>query len=140
MRQIIEQPILTAVAANGVGQPVKVREMSTVSLMISTTGNGQMTLTVLGSAKGDGPVDGTPDFVTANLSAENHFTPIATVDLNNLDVVSGTAGIALGGVDANNFKTLMLNVGGLDSVNVEVSGYSAGAVTVIAKAYSENGN
>jgi len=124
--QVPLQVILNEAVANGVGTPINVGMFNTVMLQVGSTNSGACVLKVQGSISNDVPAFGTAASVT------NHWDYVETYDLMSATELVGDTGLTFSGTDANNIRNLMVNVANLKWINVEVSGYSAGKVTVKA--------
>ena len=127
-RQPTKQPIATALAANGIGTAVDVRDFKNVQIQLATTGNADMTIKIQGSLQ-----NLEPTFSSA-ASVSNHWDFIGVYDLNGGGFVSGSTGFAPGGVDI--VKNLLVNVDGINWLNIVVSNYVAGSASATAVMYT----
>jgi hypothetical protein len=129
-RNVVRQPILTAKAANGVGTPMLVSDYKNILIDLSTTGTA--TLTVKIQASLNGPTD-PPTFGSA-ASSTNKWFYIHSYDLVNPSTgVVGSTGYVVAGTDI--VKGVLVNTDGIQWLNCEVSGRSAGSATAIAVNY-----
>lgn len=62
-------------------------------------------------------------------SASNMHTPVAFADLNSGSIVDGDTGIVFSG--SAGVHLVEVNTNAIASIGVDISGYSAGAITVI---------
>ena len=117
--------ILDAVAANGAGHAVNIKDFKNVQLLLATSGNTHATIKIQGSLS-----EIQPDFGSAATVA-NPWDFVAVYDLNDpTTVLVGNTGITLTGTDI--VKNVLVNVDALTWLNVVVSGYSAGNITAKA--------
>lgn len=122
-RYPFRQTIVTAQDATGTGNAVNVQDFMNIQLEISTETSADLTVNIQGSF-----ADTAPDFSTTATTA-NPWTYIASYDYNDpSSVIVGATGIVYTGTDA--VRNLLVNVDGLAWVNVTVTAYAAGTVTV----------
>lgn len=124
--------ILDAKAVDGVGTNLNVSEHDTVVIMLATDGGGDATMI----AKIQGSIDKTPPEFENAVSLLNHWSYIQSVEVDNGEPINGSAGIGI--VSQDKYMILELNVNGLNWINIEVSGRTAGELTAKAKMFNSN--
>jgi len=130
--KVILEPtkILDAAAANGVGKAEQVASLRDLVLAVHSAGGANLTIKVQGSIQED-----EPDWEAAQ-SATNSWEYVQLKDLNDASTVNGDTGITFSGVDDN--RMLEVNTNYLRWLNVIVSGYVAGNVTVLLSGASNS--
>lgn len=119
------QNILTAKAATGTGTPIRVVDFENLMLSVATAGTATLTIKVQGSVL-DTVVS--PDFSTA-ATLTNRWAYIACFDyIDPTTVIVGSTGVSATGTDF--VKNLLVNTDGLVWLNVTVTAYTGGNVTV----------
>lgn len=121
-------PIVSALAANGIGTTVNVRDFKNVMMQLSTASNADMTIKIQGSLQELAPT------FSSSASGTNHWDFIGVYDLNGGGFVAGSTGFAPGGVDI--VKNLLVNVDGINWLNIVVSNYVAGNMSATAVMYT----
>ena len=118
--------VFDAATANGFGTAVETGQLVNVDFYIHTASSASLTIKLWGSIALDEPV------WTDGASATNIMTNVYMWDENDPenDNVIGATGIVLTGTDIA--RTLMANVNNLRWMNMEISGYVAGTVTITA--------
>lgn len=128
-RQVTSQPILTAAAAVGAGVPMMVTDFQDVMLDVSTTGSANLTFKVQASMN---PPGSPPNFGAA-ASSSNKWFYLHSYDLENpASGVVGSTGYSFSGTDG--VKGIFANSDLVNWINVEVTARSAGSLTVVATA------
>lgn len=122
--------LMTSKASNGVGSSILVNDYKNIMIDIATASSANLIVKIQGSYN---PPTTAPTFSSA-ASATNKWFYVATYDLNNPLGVVGSTGYTFSGTDA--VKGLAVNVDGLVWLNVEVSSYVAGNVSVNAIVYT----
>lgn len=117
--------VLNDVSANGAGNTVNIKDFKNVQLLVKTSGGTHATIKIQGSL-----AESEPNF-GASATAANPWDYVAVYDLNDpTTILVGSTGIVLTGTDI--VKNLLVNVDALTWLNVVVSGYSAGSISVQA--------
>jgi hypothetical protein len=124
-------PILDGVSANGVGASADVREYRHIVFQVSTTASATATIKFQCSLS-----NVAPDFSAAQ-STDNHWDYLGVYDLQDASAgdqpVPGATGVEFSSVSVvDSCRNFLANADYLAWVNVEVSGYSAGDITVNA--------
>jgi len=119
------QDILSNVAADGFGQAMGVIDFDTVCLTIDTANSANMKIEVFGT-----PEDTEPTWASAQ-SLTNRYYELQTVNYDDGDTVDGSTGITLAGTDTHRYIEINTNL--LSFINIEISGYAAGNITVSAR-------
>lgn len=117
---------LSAKAANGVGLAIPVSGFGNIGIEIYTANNANLTIKAQGTMK-----EVAPDF-SAAASATNVWSYIQMIDYINDGNINGNTGIVFSGTDG--VKHLKMNIDELSFVNFEVSGRTAGNITVLVYA------
>lgn len=120
-RDITYKTILLNGAANGVGAAIDCRDWRHATLAIIPN---NATLTV----KCQGSRNDTPPTFGSAASPTNEWAYISTYSYTTADLVSGATGVVLSASSTPSLYTV--NFDGLTFLNFEVSGYSAGSVTI----------
>lgn len=125
--------ILNAAAATGSGTAVDVRDYRYVLLQVGCSATTTLTIKVQGSAS-----NAAPDFNAAQTVA-NHWDYIGTYDLNSpASVIVGDTGVSFSSTSAaDGARHLYINTDLMKWVNVSVTAYTAGSVTVNAIAAND---
>ena len=127
-RQYTDQVILlNAVAANGASVPANFTSFRNVELQIAMAGFTG-TLKVVGSN-----ADAAPDF-GSSASVSNPWDYIKCI--NQIDGSSVAGGTGVSGTATTSVQNLEANTNGFKWIGVIVSSFSAGAITVKAKGFS----
>lgn len=117
------QTIMTAKAATGIGTSINVRDFQNIMLQVATASTATLTIKVQGSL-----ADVAPDF-SSTATASNPWAFVACFDyIDPSTVIPGGTGI--GTVATDYVKNLLVNVDGLCWINVIISAYTQGSVTV----------
>lgn len=117
------QTIMTAKAATGIGTSINVRDFQNIMLQVATASTATLTIKVQGSLK-----DTEPDF-SSSATASNPWAYVAVFDyIDPSTVIAGGTGIST--VATDYVKNLLVNVDGLCWINVSVTAYTQGSVTV----------
>ena len=124
-RDTSREVFFTAQAANGFGDPMNVQPFKNINIALHGSGTAAFTVKVMGSDQ-----KAVPDW-TAAASATNDWSYIGTWDLDPVTIIAGSTGYVFAG-DAT--ARLLVNTDTLTHINVEVSGYSAGALTATVSA------
>jgi len=113
-----------------IGNSIFVEDFKFVEFFLATDGGGDADLTVsfLGSMQ-----KACPDF-SAAASATNEYQLIQVIDLEDSAGIDGNTGIAMGAADK--YRQLEANVNAMRWVNVIISSYVAGEITVKCKLYT----
>lgn len=129
--------ILNAAAANGIGSPINVSDYQHVLIAIGTAAASTLTVKVQGAIENPVPtsvgVSNVPDFSSA-ASVTNHWTFLHSFDLDANTGVAGSTGYPVSA--STIFKTVKVNTSGLDWLNLQVSGRTAGSVTAWVVGYT----
>lgn len=123
-----EIPILTAKAATGNGNVVEVSDYDVIMIQVDTANSANLTLQVQGSIATD-----IPTWASAQ-SPSNPWDYIQIKDQEDGSVLDGDIGLALTGTDDH--RIFEINVNALKWLNLRVTAYVAGDITVIGKAFS----
>lgn len=115
--------VMSAVAANGWGTEFSVGDYRHVMVVISTASNAAGTIKVAGSFL-EGP---DVDFTSA-AAVGNEWDFLYLYNLNSNTGVAGDTGIVYAGTDA--VEQLLVNVDGIETLNVQLSSRTAGSFTV----------
>ena len=113
---------LDAVAADGVGTAINVSEYRNVGIQLAIPTGSTLTVKAMASNSED-----EPDFSAAQ-SVSNHFDYVQVIDLEDGSVIDGSVGITV--TASLEFRNLTINADNLKWINFEVSGYTAGSITV----------
>ena len=118
--------ILTAAAATGVGTTIDVRDYRHIVLQVSAALNSSLTFKIQGSVQSTAPT-----FSDAQAEA-NHWDYLAAYDLNDANaMITGDTGVTLNNDSvANNCHLYLVNVDLVRWLNVVVTSYTDGNVTV----------
>ena len=114
--------ILDAKAATGIGKDILVRDYRNLILMVATSGSANFTAKVVGSIS-----ESDVNFAAAQ-SVANPWGYVQVIDIDTGSAINGVTGIAATGTDI--FKLYHVNVDGLEYLNLNVTAYAAGAITV----------
>lgn len=120
-----KKPLLTSVdaaVANGVGTAINVAEYRNIGIQLAIPAGSTLTLKVMASNSEDAP-----DFSAAQ-SVTNHFDYAQVIDLEDGSAIDGDTGIVVAA--GTEFRNLTVNADNFKWLSFEVSGYSAGSVTV----------
>ena len=125
--------ILDAKAATGTGTVLNVQDYRYIVFQVSAAASSSLTIKFQGSI-----LDTAPDFSSAQTEA-NHWDYVATYDLQTpASVIPGDTGITLNDdTVANNCRLIYMNVDLMKWVNVAVTAYTDGDVTVKAAAAND---
>lgn len=123
------QTILDAKAANGVGNAILVEGYRHKVLQIDSAGSANLTIKVQASDS-----DTAPDFSAAQ-SVTNSWDYVQCKDLQDGSSKNGDTGLAFAGSDDH--VRWEINDNGAKWINVEVSGYTAGTITVKIKLFND---
>lgn len=127
-RTLTTQKIFDAAAANGAGKPVLVAGFPYVMLQICGALSPDLTIKITGSLSN--PKGPPPDF-TAAADVTNPWDYVASFDYNDpMTPIIGSTGFAFTGILADFARNVLVNVDGLTWLNAEISGYSAGEITI----------
>lgn len=122
--------MLSAAAATGSGYAMSVAEFRDFVLQINTSGSANFTLKVQGSLQ-----TAQPTWANA-ASPTNQWTYLQSIDLADQSVVNGATGIVATGTDIS--RQLEVNTNGQNWINVIVTAYSAGAITVLGMPFGSS--
>jgi hypothetical protein len=154
MVRAFQEPIyvLNAVTATGVGTTLDVRAFKTIVLEFHTTGSANFTAKIQGSSgimpganfetqapAGTAAVSATtmllrPPVWANAASPTNPWTYIQSISLADGTTFNGAAGIAATGTDIN--LSVEVNTNGISYLTVDVTAYSAGAITCLCTPYN----
>lgn len=127
----LQQPILSAKATTGIGNPIDVSECDVVMLDLRSAGNANLTAKVVGSI-----ADVLPDF-TAAASPTNPWDTVQITPVNGGAALAGGTGLVLTGTDGGGLY--LVNCAGLKWLNLNVTARVAGTLSGIAKGFSTGG-
>ena len=125
----ITQKLLDAVSENGYSYPDSVgyvRDFRHVSLAITASSSPTLTVRILGSV-----AEEMPDFSSA-ASETNQWKYVQTKNLEDGSTIDGDTGVNFAGTAGT--ENVEVNTNNLRWLAVEVSGHSAGTVTVVMAA------
>lgn len=122
--------MLSAAAATGTGLAMDVAAFRHLMLEINTANSANFTLKVQGSL-----ATTKPDF-TASSTPTNPWTYLQVIDLADQSTVNGATGISSAGTDIS--RQVEVNVNGQRWLNVIVTAYSAGNITVLGMTFNDN--
>jgi hypothetical protein len=122
--------MLDAAAATGIGLAMDIAAFRHMVLAIVTANSANCTIKVQGSLQ-----TAMPNFAAAS-SPTNQWTYLQSIDLADQSVVNGATGIAATGTDLN--RQLEVNVNGQRWVNVVITAYAAGNITVLGMPFNDN--
>lgn len=127
---IVNQKILDAKAATGIGSPMSVSNFRHLSLQLSAPLNASFTVKFQASCS-----ESMPDFSAARTSA-NHWDYIASYDLQDpSSVITGDTGITINNdTAANNTRQYIVNTDAIRWLCAEVTAYTDGSVTLVGLA------
>lgn len=128
--QLDEQKILDAKGATGIGTPMYVGDVQNIVIAFHTASSTNATTKLKGSIS-----KGRPTFGSAQ-SPTNSWEFIEVIDLEDGSAIDGNTGIVQSGTDFNRYYKV--NVDALTWIVLDVTTYSAGAITAIAKGYNFN--
>ncbi len=131
VRSSVEQTILDAKAATGIGNSILVQDFQHVVFSYATGGGGTAALTV----KFQGSIQDNIDFNAAQ-SVTNMWDYIEVIDLNTGTAIDGDTGVAVATTD--DYRLFEANVSGLKYINASVTARTAGNITVKAKLFSND--
>ncbi len=120
--------MLDAKAATGVGNAMDIASFGDFVMQIISSGNANFTVKVQGSLATD-----KPDFSAAS-TPSNPWTYLQSIDLADQSTVNGATGVSATGTDIS--RQLEVNINGQRWVNVIVTAYSAGAITVLGMPFN----
>lgn len=125
--------ILDASAALSAGTALDVQDYRYILFQVSAAANSSLTIQFQGSAS-----DASPNFAAARTAA-NHWDFIAVYDLQSpASVITGDTGVVFNDdTVANNCRLYYLNVDLIKWINVAVTAYTDGNVTVKACAAND---
>lgn len=122
--------MLDAAAATGSGLAMDVAAFRNLVLEITTANSANFTLKVQGTL-----ATTKPDF-TASSTPANPWTYLQIINLIDQSVVNGATGVTAAGTDVS--AQYEVNVNGQRWVNVIVTAYSAGNITVLGMPFNDN--
>lgn len=153
MSRVFQQAfkLMDAVAANSTATPMNVEDYRNVEVTLVTSGSasGVIKFQIAQGAIAGGNTTSTgftnnaaaatgslkyPDFSSAS-SPSNPWTYVQVIDLADQSTVNGGTGITLSGTDVS--RTFEVNINAAMYFTATLSGYSAGAFTIIVKAYND---
>jgi len=153
MSRAFQEPIkiLSAAAATGPGVTIDVRAFKTIVLEFHTTGSANFTAKIQGSEGVPGvsfetqQPAGTSAQAASSMvlhpptwgsaaSPTNPWTYIQSISLADQTTFNGATGIAATGTDIN--LQVEVNTNGLSFLTVNVTAYSAGAITCLCTPYN----
>jgi hypothetical protein len=136
-RQSARYTVLSAKAANGVGNNVNVSDFQHVIIALASPAASTFTVKVQGALENPVPssvgVPNVPDF-SAAASNTNHWTFVNSFNLDDNSNVAGSTGHAVSA--AQMVRTVKVNTSGLDWLNLQVSGLSAGSCSAWLVGYT----
>lgn len=115
--------LMDAVTANGWGTEYSVADYKNIMLVISTASSAAGTIKVGGSLL---PKDSVA--FTSAAAVDNEWDFVYSYNYNSASGIAGDTGVVYSGTDA--VEQLIVNVDGLNTINVQLSNRSAGAFTV----------
>jgi hypothetical protein len=117
-------------AATGAGTNVNVKGFRHVVLAIVGASSPNATVKIQGSIENSnvGPAFGSAQSVT------NIWDYIQGIDLQDGAEIDGDTGISFTG--SNDVRIIEVNTNGLDWINVNVTAYAAGKITVLCRGYN----
>jgi hypothetical protein len=118
-------------AATGVGLMMCVKDYDELVFTVNTSDSTNATIKC---QQGQGEYE-PPAFGSA-ASKTNRWSYAQVIELNAMDFLNGDDGIVLTGTDIN--KTYKVNTSGVDWLNLHVSAYAAGKITIKGKGYSDS--
>lgn len=124
-----ETTILNGVTATGFGTAVNVSDYEEIIVMLTMT-TGSATVKFAGAAQNTEPT------WASAASATNHWDYIDVTDYEDGASVDGDTGIATS--SSADVRILKVSVSGLEWFNAQVSAYTSGTITVVAKARDYN--
>lgn len=116
--------ILSAVGATGSGTTVDVSKFTHIVLEVATASSASFTAKIAGAIS-----DARPDFGAA-VTPANAFDYVGAYNLNSGAFIAGDTGVVYTGTDA--VELLLVNVDMLKWLNVDVTAFAAGAITIKA--------
>lgn len=121
--------LFDAQAVNAVSELQNVDNARHIVIAADSENNAALTLRIKGSI-----ADTPPDFSAAQ-AAGNQWDYIELKDLESGASLDGSAGLVLSGTDDH--RMFELNTNGLKWMAAEVSGRTAGAITVIVRSFED---
>ncbi len=133
-KQIQNKTILDAAAATGVGTAMHTPDFDDLTLQVSAALNSTLTFKVQGSVSTT-----CPDFSAAQ-SSTNHWDYVAVYDLNDPSaIITGDTGVSLNNdTAANNCHNYIVNADALRWLNVSVTAWTDGSLSVVAYGQSNS--
>lgn len=122
--------MLDAAAATGAGYAMDIASFRHFVLAIVTANSANFTIKIQGSIQTTQPT-----WTSASTPA-NQWNYVQALDLNDQSVVNGSAGVSATGTDIN--RQLEVNTNGLRWVNVIITAYAAGNITVLGMPFNDN--
>jgi len=119
------QTILDGASANGWGTEIPIAGYRHIMLVISTASSAAGTIKIGGSFLDKDDVD-----FTASAAVDNEWDFVYGYNYNSAAGVVGDTGFVYSGTDA--VEQIIVNTDGLNTLNVNLSNYSAGNFTVKA--------
>lgn len=130
--------MLDAAAATGAGKAMLVADFRDFMLQLVTANSANFTVKVLGSL--GVPITNTnassQPVWTSPSSPTNPWTNLQMIDLADQSVINGATGVAATGTDIN--RQFEVNVNGQMWINVIITAYSAGNITVLGMPFNSS--
>lgn len=123
----VVENIMKGKTSTGVGNTFFVNDYGNIVMSISSSGSASFTIKFKGSIS-QNPVD-----FSAAKSPTNQWEYIQVKDYQNDASINGSTGITFSGDDV---RIVEFNTNGLSWVTADITSYSAGEITVDARAYS----
>lgn len=127
-RDLPLRTILDAAGADGAGTTIGITDFKHAVFAVDSASSANMTIKFQGSVS-----DTAPAFASAQ-SATNQWETIEVIDLQSGTPIDGDTGIALSGTDDH--RMLEANINGLKWINVIVSSFVAGTMTVKVRTFT----
>lgn len=121
-RQPLLRTCLDAKTDTGWGTEINVADFRHVMVAISTASSADATVKVAGSFLKSENVD-----FTSAAAVDNEWDYIYSYNLQSASGVAGDTGVVYSGTDA--VEQLIVNIDGIQTLNLQISAISAGAVT-----------
>ncbi len=122
-----------ASTASGVGKVFAVSDFRHITIAIKTSGNTDATFKVQG-AVGERTVDFSDGIDSNNGTVANPWMYVQVIDLQDASALDGDTGVVYSGTDS--IRLVEVNTNSLDFINVHISAFIAGTMSVVAHASS----
>ena len=116
---------------------MNVRAYQNVIIYVSSASSGDATLDLWTAIAESDSNPQEPTWATLSTTA-NRMAPQGFWDYNTGLHTTGTTGFVMAGTDSANARNLLVNVDGIDFINIDVSAYSAGTISADVRAYTHN--